>query len=154
MIVGRRAYRRHLPHYQSDGRTYFVTFVTRYRWHLPPAARSIILDHVLFEHGWRAFIHAAVVMPDHAHVLLSPLESRALQEITRGIKGSSARGINKLLRRDQRVWQKESFDHELRREEAVRQTGEYICQNPVRKGLCSTPDEYPWIWREWIEGRT
>ncbi len=158
MILGRRAYRRHLPHYQSDGRTYFVTFVTRSRWCIPPAGRSIVLEHILIEHGWRAFIHAAVVMPDHAHVLLSPIantrgEVYALQEITKGIKGSSSRGVNKLLGRSGRMWQKESLDHELRHDESTRQKGEYICQNPIRKGLCATPEEYPWTWHEWIEGR-
>jgi REP-associated tyrosine transposase len=158
MILGRRAYRRHLPHYQSGGRTYFVTFVTRDRWCLPSEARSIALQHILIEHGWRAWIQAAVVMPDHAHVLLTPLtnarnEFFALQEIVKGIKGSSARSINKVLRRSGRVWQKESLDHELRHDESARQKGHYICENPVRNGLCMKQDEYPWIWREWIEGQ-
>jgi len=30
--------------------------------------------------------------------------------------------------------------------------GEYVCNNPVRKGYVRTPDEWPWLWREWIEG--
>jgi REP element-mobilizing transposase RayT len=98
-------------------------------------------------------------MPDHVHVLLTPIfnsagETYALCELTKGIKGASAREINKLLNRSGYVWQKESFDHELRRDENVRKAAEYICQNPVKEGLCQTPDDYPWLWREWIEGRT
>jgi hypothetical protein len=25
--------------------------------------------------------------------------------------------------------------------------------NPVRRGLVSVPDDYPWIWRDWVEGK-
>ena len=28
----------------------------------------------------------------------------------------------------------------------------YICENPVRKGLVDFVDDYPWFWREWVEG--
>ena len=92
-------------------------------------------------------------MPDHVHIVLAPLpnaagEMYALQEISKGITGSSGRAVNQLLGRSGRMWQKESFDHELRRDENVRATCEYVCRNPVRKGLCATPDEYPWLWRE------
>jgi len=44
MIQGRRADRRHLPHCQSDNRTYFVTFATDERRVLPPKARDIALQ--------------------------------------------------------------------------------------------------------------
>lgn len=158
MITGRRTYRRHLPHHQSDGRTYFITFVTRGRHVIPPALRSTVLQHIVIEHLWRAFIQVAVVMPDHVRVLLAPLmnsrgETYALAQITRGMKGSSARAINFAVGRRGSLWQHESLDHELRRDVSIYDKAEYICTNPVRKGLCSTPDEYPWLWREWIEGQ-
>ena len=158
MILGRRAYRQHLPHYQQDGRAYFVTFVTHRRWTLPPSARAKVLEHVLIEHQWRAYVHTVVVMPDHVHIVLTPLaneegETHALTEISKGIKGSSARAVNQVLSRTGTVWQKESFDHEVRRDESVRSKCEYVAQNPVRKHLCRIVDDYPWLWREWIEGR-
>jgi len=51
------------------------------------------------------------------------------------------------------IWQHESFDHELRRDESLRQKAEYVCANPLRRGLVKTGEEYPWIWREWVEGQ-
>ena len=155
MISGRRAYRRHLPHYQADFQTYFVTFITRERRVLPDVARDIALRHVVFDHSRRMSLHTAVVMPDHVHILMTPLTgpdgwSFAFATILQGIKGASARAINVALGTTGSVWQHESFDHTLRREENVRRTAEYIAQNPVRKGLCRTPDEYPWLWREWV----
>jgi hypothetical protein len=69
-----------------------------------------------------------------------------------GIKGASAHSINKFLKHRGHVWQDESFDHILRSEEKMVNKVEYICQNPVRKGLVNEVNNYPWLWREWIEG--
>jgi putative transposase len=57
--------------------------------------------------------------------------------------------------RDERdhVWQREYFDRILRSAEDIRTKAEYICENPVRAGLVERVDDYPWIWREWVEGR-
>jgi len=155
MISGRRTYRRHLPHFQSDFRTYFI-FSTQNRWILPPSARAIAVRHIVFEDGRRVHLHAAVVMPDHVHILITPMydsagHNYALPTILQGIKGSSARSINKALRRSGTVWQEESFDHELRRDESLRVKAAYLCANPVRKGLVASIDDYPWLWREWID---
>ncbi len=98
-------------------------------------------------------------MPDHVHMVLTPLQDEhgnpyALTPILAGIKGASAHSINGLLGRMGPVWQDESFDHVLRNDERAEQKAEYICDNPVRKGLTSNPGDYPWLWREWIEGRS
>ena len=75
-----------------------------------------------------------------------------LAAILKAIKGCSARSINKLTGGHGSVWQEESFDRFLRREDNLRQKVEYICQNPVRKNIVRSENEYPWLWREWIEG--
>jgi len=69
------------------------------------------------------------------------------------MKGVSARRINQLLHRSGPVWQDESFDHVIRSTERSRAKFEYVCNNPVRAGLAGSPDEYPWLWRPWVEGR-
>ena len=66
--------------------------------------------------------------------------------------GVSSHSVSKALRRAGPVWQKESFDHVLRSDEGLREKVDYICLNPVRKGLVRDADEYPWLWREWVEG--
>jgi len=149
MIIGRRAYRRHLPHYQSDFRTYFVTFVTRHRVVLPDAARDVVLRHVVE----CAFydLHVTVVMPDHVHLIATPHCGSdgwclPLREILRRIKGASSREVNLLLGRPGALWQAEFFDHELRRDESLAEKCDYVCRNPVRKGLVTRPEEYPWLW--------
>jgi len=109
------------------------------------------LQHCLHDDGKTIHLHAAVIMPDHAHLLFTGLRDAegwtfALPEILRAIKGSSARSINKLIGSIGRLWQDESFDHVLRRNESLRETIEYIRQNPVRKGLVDKPEDYQWLW--------
>jgi REP element-mobilizing transposase RayT len=98
-------------------------------------------------------LHVAVVMPDHVHLVLTPLctetgETYCFEEILGGIKGASAHSINKALKRSGRVWQDESFDHVARCQESLEQKIEYVCRNPVRNGLVRRPEDYKWLWRE------
>ncbi len=153
----RTAYKRYLPHLQRDGKPVFITFATWKRKALPERVRQLVLDCVVAGHGVRFDLHAAVIMPDHAHVLLTPMsdergETYGIAQIMQAIKGASAHAVNKCLGRTGRVWQPESFDHVLRSDESIRQKAEYICANPVHAGLVSHEDEYPWLWREWVEG--
>jgi len=56
--------RRHLPHLQKQGKTYFVT-PTTIDWEiLPPAARSIALDTCVRDHEVTYWLHKMVVMPE------------------------------------------------------------------------------------------
>lgn len=153
----KQAYRRRLPHFQPpEGGAVFVTFCTLDRWFLPERARDIVVRHCLYDDGTKLWMHGFVVMPDHVHLVFTPLSKRAglpyaLQEIMSGIKSVSARNINRALGREGSVWQAESFDHVSRREESLRQKVEYICQNPIRAGLVKDESEYPWLWREWVD---
>jgi len=104
-------------------------------------------------------VHGIVVMTDHVHMIFTPLNDDIgnpfeLAEIMHGIKGASAHAINKTLKRRGHVWQREFFDHVLRSDESIYSKVQYICENPVRKGLVATVDDYPWLWREWVEGET
>jgi hypothetical protein len=63
-----------------------------------------------------------------------------------GIKSTSAHKINRLLSRSGQMWQRESFDRVLRREESIRAKVEYMVQNPGRAGLVKNAMEYRWLW--------
>jgi len=146
-------YRRNLPHLQKDFTPHFITFCTKARWILPPVARDITLASCCHDHRVRYELYAAVVMPDHVHLILTPLiderrgEMFSLIRIMQSIKGSSARAINQRLRRNGPVWQEESFDHVLRSSEGLDAKIEYVLQNPVRKGLVTAWREYNWAWQ-------
>jgi REP element-mobilizing transposase RayT len=150
-------YRRHLPHLQKENKPHFITFVTFQRWVLPESIRGLVLKHCLYDHYRKLQVHGMVIMPDHVHMIITPLKddkgnSYGLAEIMNGIKGASAHSTNVALNRKGRVWQSESFDHILRSEESIHSKVQYICENPIRKGLVSNIEDYPWLWREWVEG--
>jgi REP element-mobilizing transposase RayT len=147
-------YRRRLPHFQRDDTPHFVTSCTYHRWILPERARSIVLDSCLHDNGAKFDLKVAVVMPDHVHLIFTPLvdvaakEVFSLADIMDAVKGASAHRINKTLERKGRVWQTESFDHALRSSESLDAKSEYVLENPVRRGLVNVWADYPWTWRK------
>jgi REP element-mobilizing transposase RayT len=158
-------YRRRLPHLQKADAGLFVTFCTAGPLVLSPAARDLVLQHCLREDASnvarapspascpkpRIKLLAAVIMPDHVHLLLSSLRDGEdwpfpLVDILQCLKSATAHRINKVLHHAGPVWEEESFDHVLRSDESLEEKCEYIRQNPVKAGLVRRPEDYPWLW--------
>ena len=144
-------YCRRLPHFQKSDTPLFIAFCAGGPLILPEDARQLVLDHCLRERGLKVELFAAVVMPDHVHLLLTALRDPngwpfPLVKVMQSLKSSTAHRINKLLHRSGPVWQEESFDHVLRSDESLRAKCEYIRQNPVRAGLVERPEAYRWLW--------
>src|SRR5207248_5250153 len=138
----------------NANKAHFPTFCTNHRWILPERVRSIILDSCLHDHGTKIDLLVVVVMPDHVHVIFTPLvneqakEVCSLARIMDAIKGSSAHKINKALDRKGRVWQAGSFDHVLRSSESLDEKVRYILENTGRQGLVREWEDYPWVWQK------
>ena len=138
--------RKQLPHWQQGGCTYFITFRSA-RGILPEIALRQVIKNIEFDHRKKYELFFAVVMPDHVHLLLKPLQKSPnccwdLSEILRGIKGTSARFINKLLGTGGAVWQEESFDRIIRDQKEFDEKLQYIWDNPVDAGLVEASEEY------------
>lgn len=87
-------------------------------------------------------VYVYCLMPDHLHLLSSPLESRiSITQFMGGLSGKITRlswkhgFYGKLLQRS-------FYDHLVRKEEDLRQIAEYILNNPVRKGLAEKWEDY------------
>jgi REP element-mobilizing transposase RayT len=145
-------YRRKLPHYQPDYKAFFITFSTSKHWRIPESARHLVVEAIRYGDGRRFRLHALVIMPDHVHIILTPLLHNngpfSIPDIMQAIKGTSAHRINQFLGRKGKVWQDESFDRALRHEEAIEGKINYVLENPVRAGLVKSIDEYSWSWRD------
>ena len=145
-------YRRRLPHYQPDAKIFFLTFCTQNRWRLPEPARQIVLDVCLRGNGVLFDLLAVVVMPDHVHIALIPSMttdgSVPIASIMQAIKGTSSHRINRELGHQGMVWQQETFDRALRKEEHMDEKLIYMLENPVRAGLAENPLDYRWLWRK------
>jgi len=124
-----------------------MSMSTRGHLFLTPAARSIVLEHIVKEK--RYALHCAVVMPDHVHMLFTLRRDDGheypMAEIMHSIRGASAHRINKLLGRRGAVWEEEFFDRLLRYGE-FEGTVNYICSNPVRARLVQNELDYAWVW--------
>jgi putative transposase len=138
--------------YQGDNKAVFATFATHHRWRLPDTARDLVVEACLHLDRTKCSLHGFVVMPDHVHIVFTPMTDDdgpiSLPEILQKVKSESAHRINKLLGRTRRLWQDESFDHVLRRDEGIDAKLDYIRLNPVRAGLVLEPTDYKWMWFE------
>jgi putative transposase len=124
--------------------TYFVTFVTKYRvpWLKDRKARDAVVGVLRdwhFEGDGK--IRAAVVMPDHVHVLCVP-----------GTKLTIGRCISRWKNQSMRAseyagkWQRDFWEHRIRSSETIEDYGLYMLLNPYRAGLASPGSSWPGWW--------
>jgi putative DNA methylase len=93
-------------------------------------------------------LRAWVVMPNHVHLLIRPLVR--VPVLMRWLKGSTARGANRILGRTGKpFWQDESFDRYLRTEWQIERTVMYIERNPVSAGLVGSEEQWRWSSAGW-----
>ncbi|MBD2495246.1 REP-associated tyrosine transposase [Nostoc sp. FACHB-280] len=149
---GFRISHRRLPHWELDGAVYFITFNTWEKLELNLEAREIVFNSCLFFNNKRYQIFVLVIMPNHVHLLIQPLlksenEFWPLSSIMKSIKGYSAKEISKVMKYIGIVCQDERYDRIVRNQQEFQQYWEYIRQNPVKADLCSTPEEYPFLWQ-------
>jgi REP element-mobilizing transposase RayT len=137
---------RNLPHLESAGATYFVTFRCRKGVLLDAEAKDQVLSALRFWDETRIYLDAAVVMPDHVHAIFRLAAGRKLSKILESVKSFSSRRVEKLFGTSGPLWLDESFDHIIRHEDEWEQKIHYIRQNPVTKGLVSAPEHYQWTY--------
>jgi putative transposase len=131
--------------YFQTGNLYFLTHVTSSR--LP-----ILVNN--FDLLWRAIdatrakhpfdLIAWVVLPDHMHLLIDPLQCN-LSGVMRKIKlVFSTKYRERLGLVSGKVWQNRFWDHRIRDHEDFNGHVDYIHYNPVKHGLVSAPRDYPY----------
>lgn len=84
-----------------------------------PAAAEIVAGPLRFFDGQRYELGDFAVMPNHLHLLVTPLEAHELSEMLQSWKRHTARQINKLSAREGAFSQAESFNHIVRSEAQV-----------------------------------
>ena len=80
-------------------------------------------------------VYVYCLMPDHLHLLLSPPgDGVSVSGFIGGLKSKTTR-IAWDFKIQGKLWQGRFYDHILRGKEKMGVVGEYILNNPVRKGL-------------------
>jgi REP element-mobilizing transposase RayT len=148
-----RIYKRNLPHWEQPGSVYFITFRTSKGIILFDKSKDIIFEANLFHNNKKYKFYAIVILKDHVHIILQPLEKTkdayySIREITHSIKSFSANKINRQLQRKGSVWLDESFDRIIRNEKEFIQKLNYVVNNPIKSNLVENIEDYKWIYIE------
>jgi REP element-mobilizing transposase RayT len=109
-----------------------------------PLLRSVAFYHI--QKTWYSPLF--LLMPDHIHALISFPPDKRMSNIIGQWKSYNNRkhGI---------LWQENYFDHRLRNDTALDEKADYIRKNPVAKGYCKSPQDWPWVFdsrdpNEWL----
>ena len=125
-----------------DQPLYFVTFCTLHR-------RALLANtevHTKFRiYCTRAVeynvgVGRYVIMPNHVHLFVRGAAEFELGIWVRGLK----RAVEAAVPGGDKIWQAGFFDHILRSDESYSEKWNYIFENPVRAGLVSHPEEWPY----------
>ncbi len=98
-------------------------------------AAKIVAEALQHFDGKRYTLGAWVVMPNHVHVLVTPLKEWKLVDILHSWKSFTANEIHKLIGGSGQLWQHESYDHIVRNEDELARIEEYIRDNPMKAGI-------------------
>ena len=128
------------PHSESEKAEYDRLFSERWEKWLDechgecllvrPELKAVVESAMRQFDGRRYRLDAFVVMPNHVHVLVTPLGAHRLSEIVQNWKSYTAHEINHRLGRKGSFWQKESFDHIVRSADEMERLRKYIHDNP------------------------
>ena len=146
----------------QEVRTFFVTALTRGRRPIFLAEPTALLfldtlrNHRIHHHY---LLHEFVLMPEHFHLLLTPVPDVSLEKALH--TGSPARavvaragvelirgGFSFRMKHEMglalEVWQPRPTNHRIRDADDYARHVEYIRQNPVKRHLVENPQEYPY----------
>ncbi|MBI4024013.1 MAG: HsdR family type I site-specific deoxyribonuclease [Verrucomicrobia bacterium] len=108
---------------------------------------QIVADALKHFHGHRYRLGAWVAMPNHMHVVFTPLAGYSLSSVMHSWKSFTANQINKLLGRTGEFWQHESFDHIVRDVSDLHRIEEYVARNPEKAGVTCAQQGAGWVYR-------
>jgi REP-associated tyrosine transposase len=120
---------------------YFITICVADR-------KSVLANNAAFSAFKRAVarlrhwkVLAAVVMPDHLHVIVAPTRDRDAK--VGNFSGALKRWIREQLDASWK-WQPGCFDRLMRSDESLHEKWLYLQENPVRAGLVSNSGDWPY----------
>ena len=133
--------------YGSKSHVYFVTLCTadRHPLFLESRIAKTLEEEMEIRRAKEIGLFCYCIMPDHLHLLLSLNDQypKRLQDWVAAFKRYTAKRIFELYK-VRPLWQKNFYDRIVREEESLRDIAAYIVHNPVRKGIVSEWELYPY----------
>ncbi|MCD6520061.1 MAG: transposase [Anaerolineae bacterium] len=128
------------------------------RWLADERIARIVAEAIHQLDGERYTLIAYCIMPNHVHLLIDTVgytiepghrgatSSYPLTDTLKRLKGRTAHHCNQALGRRGAFWQHESYDHVVRNAEECERIVAYILNNPVKAGLVSEWEDWPFSW--------
>src|SRR6516225_6719306 len=132
---------------QKGTRTFFVSSKTNLGWPLlrtEPMANLFIDVLRAYVAAKRFRIHDFVVMPDHSHLLMTLDADMTIEKAVQLVKGNFSYRAKKELGYQREIWQRGFSDERVWDRESFLQHRSYIDDNPVKAGLASAAEDYPY----------
>lgn len=135
-----------LIRYQQSGQAHFVTFSCYHREAKlkSPASCKLFLD--VLEEARKRFsfrVYGYVLMPEHVYLLISEPDAVPLAGAIKFLKSSTSKTL-RASRDAGPYWQARYHDRNVRDAEEFRVKLRYLHRNPVKRGLCESPELWPW----------
>ncbi|HXZ40825.1 MAG TPA: transposase, partial [Terriglobales bacterium] len=139
--------------FQHQRCLHFITFSCYQRTKLLDSAARDTFEHELerVRRWYGCYVSGYVVMPEHAHLLISEPERGDLSLVMQMLKQITS---HKLRSADlPRLWQVRYYDFPVWSEKKRVEKLRYIHRNPVERGLCDRPEDWRWSsFRQWATG--
>jgi len=90
---------------------------------------------------------AYCIMPNHVHLLVENVNTQ-LFRVLQSIKSFTAKKINEQMNKSGKIWQRESYDHIVRKNSNIEDYINYILQNPVKAGLVKNAENWDYSYRK------
>ena len=132
-----------LRRYNYRGAIYFITSITHDRQPFLVAEVDLFWPAIeTIKKRSRFDLIAWVILPDHFHIIIDPLENN-FSELMKRIKLSFSMNYRKKHNlKNQNVWQKRFWDHIIRNQNDFNRHLDYIHYNPVKHGYVKSPFDY------------
>jgi len=96
-----------------------------------------------WEHANHWLVGRYVIMPDHLHLFCAP-GSAAIEPLARWVRFWKASVTKAISAAPGTLWQRDFWDTQLRRGDCYSEKWTYVAQNPVRAGLVTSADDWPY----------
>ena len=140
--IGRRSLPHDPPHFiGTDSAVFFITICCQPKRQnqlcYPEVAEALFTSARFYWESSLWGLPLLLLMPDHLHMLATFGRGFSMETVIRNWKRYTAghAGIK---------WQRDFFDHRLRKEESFTEKANYILHNPVRAGLVARSEDWPY----------
>lgn len=152
-----------MPNYhrvKTPNALYFFTVVTDQRRKIFTSEQARNCLHQAFQHvreRWHFEIEAIVLLPDHLHTIWKLpddstdystrwrlIKHQFTKEMKAHINPSIKISNSRKMKKEQAIWQRRFWEHQIRDEKDFEHHLHYIHYNPVKHGYVDSPKDWQW----------